>query len=107
MMETYISNFHKTHSIPVIENLSLHQPRVWFLGTHHCGNTHRYSFKRRSNYQDILCLQNYTEYVVASFAHNIQYKYYGGNISVSIELESKSTTNDSLFVTIMKTPCII
>ena len=33
----------------------------------------------------MLCFRDYTERVVASFAHQIQYEYYGGNRSVSIE----------------------
>ena len=36
-------------------------------------------------FQDVLCRRDYAERVVASFANQIQSKYYGGNISVSIE----------------------
>ena len=33
----------------------------------------------------MLCLRDYAKRVVASFSHQIQSEYYGGNISVSIE----------------------
>ena len=33
----------------------------------------------------MLCCRDYAERVVASFSHQIQSEYYGGNISVSIE----------------------
>ena len=33
----------------------------------------------------MLCRRDYAERVVASFTHQIQSEYYGGNISVSIE----------------------
>ena len=35
--------------------------------------------------QDVLCSCDYSERVVASFAHQIQSEYYGGNRYVSIE----------------------
>ena len=55
------------------------------LGTNHCGELRRTAFKRRELFQDVLCRRDYAERVVASFANQIQYEYYGGNISVSIE----------------------
>ena len=42
---------------------------------------------------------DYAEHVVASFSHQIQSEYYGGNITVSIEyieLENFSDTKQSL-----------
>ena len=36
-------------------------------------------------FQDVLCRRDYAERVVAIFANQIQYEYYGGNRYVSIE----------------------
>ena len=55
------------------------------LGTNHCGELQRTAFKQRELFQDVLCRRDYAERVVASVANQIQSKYYGGNISVSIE----------------------
>ena len=55
------------------------------LGTNHCGELRRTSFKRRELFQDVLCRRDYAERVVASFDNQTQYEYYGGNRSVSIE----------------------
>ena len=46
----------------------------------------RIAFKRCGQFQDILCCRDYAEKVVASYANQIQSKYYGGNIFVSIEV---------------------
>ena len=46
MMETPIADFHTSFYIPEIQNLAFHLPRVHILGTNHCGNTRRESFKR-------------------------------------------------------------
>ena len=43
-------------------------------------------FKRCELLQDVLCCRDYDEKEVAKFAHQIQSEYYGGNISVSIEV---------------------
>ena len=43
------------------------------------------AFKCCKLFQDVLCRRDYDERLVASFAHQIQLEYYGGNISVSIE----------------------
>ena len=51
----------------------------------HCGDSRRTVFKRYKSFQDVLCRCDYAERVVASFAHQIQSEYYGGNRSVSIE----------------------
>ena len=45
----------------------------------------RTAFKRRELFQYVLCRRDYAERIVASFANQIQYEYYGGNRSVSIE----------------------
>ena len=52
---------------------------------HHYGNTHREAFKRRSDFQDVLCRLDCKERVVSMFAQQIQYEYYGGNRYVSNE----------------------
>ena len=44
------------------------------------------AFKRNELFQDVLCHRDYSERVVASFANQIKYEYYGGNRSVSIEV---------------------
>ena len=65
--------------------MTFHIPHVRILGTNHCGELLLAAFKRRELFQDVLCRRDYVERVVGSFANQIQYKYYGGNISVSIE----------------------
>ena len=62
-----------------------HIPHVQILGTNHCGNSRQTTFKRRKSLQDMLCRSDYSERVVARYAHQIQSEYYGGNRSVSIE----------------------
>ena len=78
-METSIVDFRKIFYMPAIHKLSLHLPYVHILVTGRCGKTRRESFKRGSAYQDVLCHQYYSERVVASFVHQIQSEYYGGN----------------------------
>ena len=85
MIETTISNFHTSFYILAIQNLAFHLPHVRILGTNHCGELRRTAFKRSELFQDVLCLRDYSERVVASFANQIQSEYYGGNRSVSIE----------------------
>ena len=85
MMETSISDFHKSFYIPAIKKLAFHLPHVRILGTNHCGEMRRTAFKRRELFQDILCRRDYAERVVESFDNQIQSEYYGVNISVSIE----------------------
>ena len=85
MMETTISDFHTSFYIPDIQKLSFRIPHVRILGTNHCGQMRRTSFKRREIFQDVLCRCDYSERVVVSFANQIQSEYYGVNISVSIE----------------------
>ena len=45
MMETTISNFHTSFFIPEIHKLAFHIPHVQILGTKHCGDSRRTSFK--------------------------------------------------------------
>ena len=86
MMETSISDFHTSFYIPAIQKLAFHLPHVRILGTNHCGEMRRTAFKRRELFQDVICRRDYAERVVASFANKIQYEYYDGNRSVSIEV---------------------
>ena len=85
MMETTISDFHTRFYIPAIQKLAFHLPHVRILGTNHCGELRRTSFKRHELFQDVLCRHDHAERIVASFANQIQSEYYGGNRSVSIE----------------------
>ena len=84
MMETTISGFRTSFYIPSIQNLAFHLPYVHILGTNQCGAMRCTAFKRRELFQDVLCCRDYAERLVASFAHQIQSEYYGGNRSVSI-----------------------
>ena len=86
MMETTISYSHTSFCIPSIQKLAFHMPHVRILGTNHCCELRRIAFKRRELFQDVLCRRDYAERLVASFAKQIQYEYYGGNRSVSIEV---------------------
>ena len=65
--------------------LAFHLPHVRILGTHHCGDIRRTAFKRYKLFQHVLCRRDYSDRVVASFAQQIQSKYCGINISLSIE----------------------
>ena len=86
MMETNISDFHTSFYIPAIPKLAFHLPHVHILGTNHCGAIRRKAFKLRELFQDVLCCRDYADRVVASFYHQIQSEYYGGNRSMSIEV---------------------
>ena len=85
MMETAISNFHTNFYIPEIQKLEFHIPHVQIMGTNHCGDSRRTTFKPRESFQDVLCCRDYANGLVASFSHQIQSEYYGGNRFVSIE----------------------
>ena len=65
--------------------MAFHLPHVRILGTNHCGEMRRIAIKRCELFQDVLCLHEYAEMLVASFANQIQSEYYGVNRSVSIE----------------------
>ena len=76
-METTIYDFHTSFCIPVIQKLAFHLPHVHTLGTNHCGEMRRTSFKRCELFQDVLCRRDYSERVVENFAHQIKSEYYG------------------------------
>ena len=84
-MESSIVDFYRDLYITAINKLSLQLPHVHILGMHHCGNMSREAFKHNSDFQDVLYCRDYEERVIAIFVHRIQYEYYGGNRSVSIE----------------------
>ena len=86
MMETTISHFRTSFYILDIKKLAFHLPHVQILGTNHCGEMRRKDFKRRELFRDVLCRCDYSDRVVAIFAHQIQSEYYGGNRSFSIEV---------------------
>ena len=65
--------------------MAFHIPLVQILGKNHCGDSRQTAFKSRESFQDVLFRCYYAEKVVASFSHQIQSQYYGGNRSVSIE----------------------
>ena len=79
MMETTISDFHTIFYIPAVQNLALNLPHVRILGTNHCGEMQRIAFKRCELFQDVLFRSDNADRVVASFSHQIQSEYYGGN----------------------------
>ena len=85
MMETKISGFRTSFYIPAIQKLAFHLPHVRILGTNHCGEMLRTTFKRRESFQDVLCRRDYAERVVARFSNQIKSEYYGGNRYVSME----------------------
>ena len=72
MMETTISDFHTSFYIPAIHKLDFHLPHVRILGTNHCGELRRTAFKRNELFQDILCLCDQADGVVAIFANQIK-----------------------------------
>ena len=83
-MESPIVDFNQELYIPAIQKLSFNLPHVSIIGKRHCVNTLQELFKRRSNFQYVLCHRDYAERVVVRFAHQIQFEYYGGNRSVYI-----------------------
>ena len=66
--------------------MSFRLPHVRILGTNHCAELRLTAFKRPELFQYFLYRIDYAERLVASFAHQIQSEYYGGNISVSIKV---------------------
>ena len=88
VMESSVVEFNQDFYIPAIQNLAFHLPHVFILGAHHFGNMHQEAFNSRSNLQDVLCLLDYSEHVIASFVHQIQNEYYVSNSSVYIEFIS-------------------
>ena len=85
MMEIYIADFHTSFYITAIQNFAFHLLHLHILSTNHYGNTRCEAFICHGKNKDVLCCSDYAEGVVDSFAHQIQYEYYGGNISVYIE----------------------
>ena len=85
MMETKISDFNTSFYITDIQKLDFHLPHVCILGTNHCGEIRRTSFKIRELFQDVLCCRDYADMEVTSFANQIQSEYYGVNIYVHID----------------------
>ena len=85
MIETTNYDFHTSFYIPAIQRLDFNLPHVIILGTHHCGTIRRTAFKHCVLFQDVMCCRDYSDRVVASFAHQIKSEYYGVNRSVSIE----------------------
>ena len=95
MTETSIVDFHKSFYITAIQKHALNLTQILIIATHHCGNTRQEALNCCSSYQDVLCSWDDSDFVVASFAHQIKSEYHGGNRSVSIEciaLENFSTT---------------
>ena len=72
MMEKTIYGFHTTFYILTIQKLAFHLPHVRILGTNHCDSIQCTAFKRSELFQDVLCLHEYAERVVASSACQIQ-----------------------------------
>ena len=72
MMETNISNYHKSFYIPEIHKLAFYITHLQILGINHCGESRWTAFKFRKSFQDVLCHHDYSERVVASFSHQIQ-----------------------------------
>ena len=72
MMETTISNFHTSFYIPAIQKLAFYIPQIQIMGTNHCGDSRRTSFKRCKSFQYVICCCDYSDMVVASFFQQIQ-----------------------------------
>ena len=70
-MESSIVEFYQDIDIPTIHKLVFHPPHVRNIETHHCVNTRRETFKRCSDFQDVLCRSDYAEHVITIFAHQI------------------------------------
>ena len=99
MTETFIYDFNKSFYKIAIKKVSFNLSYISILGNHHCVNTRREEFKHCGYFQDVLCFHDYAEQVVASFAHQIQSEYYGGNRTVYIEgivLENFSDSSQPL-----------
>ena len=69
MMETTISDSHKSFYIPDIQKLAFHLPHVRILSTNHCGELRQTAFKRSELFQDVIYRRDYVERVVASFSN--------------------------------------
>ena len=69
IMEKYISDFHTSFYVPEIQKLAFNLPHIRILGNNHCDNNICEAFKRCRSYQYLFCHCDYSERVVASFAH--------------------------------------
>ena len=76
MIETKISNFHKSFYIPEIQKLEFNIPHVQIMGTNHCCESSRTAFKRRKSFQYGICHRDYADRVVTTFPHQIKSEYY-------------------------------
>ena len=68
-----------------------HLSHVHILGTHHCGKEHIEAFQCRGFYQDLTCCHEYEKGLVEIFSNQIQSEYFGGSMSVSMEVISLET----------------
>ena len=75
MMDKNISNFHTSFYIPENHKLAFHLPHVHILGTNHYGEYHGTLFKHRRSFQYVLCRNDYSMSVAASFPHETQSEY--------------------------------
>ena len=71
MMETTISDFCNIFYIPAIQKLAFHPPYVRTLSKNHCGEIRSTAFKQLELFQDVHCLHDYDESLVARFSHQI------------------------------------
>ena len=74
LLDTYITEIHDNFYIPAIQKMEFHLAHALILGTHHYGKEFRKAFKRRLDLHGVLCRCYYAEWVVSSFAHQIQSK---------------------------------
>ena len=64
--------------------MAFHFPRDCIVGTNHCGKKCHELFQWKGSYLDVKCFHYDEKQLLASFANQIEYEYYGGNGSVSI-----------------------
>ena len=72
MTETKISDFYTSFYITSMQSLEFHLPHVPILGTNHCGELRRTTFKHCKLFQDVLWRLYYAERVVAIFSNQVQ-----------------------------------
>ena len=68
-----------------MQKLAFNLQHVGILGTYHCGKKRHDAFKWRGSYQDVMCICDYLEQVVAIFS-NKKYEYCCGNRYISTEV---------------------
>ena len=73
LLETPIKKIHEKFYIPAIQKLTFSFPHVRILGTHQRGKELHEAFNHRWKLHDVLCQRDYEEWVVSSFAQQIQY----------------------------------